>query len=95
MTLGSLDLLFSNLTVDMEASKEREGKSISFIKMCSLSGMSWYLNNYLGQSVCKGIQIQLRLVHLKRQADISAAGYRKGKRRCNTQGIWEGHADMM
>ena len=41
MTLGSLDLLFSNLTVDMEASEEREGKSISFIKMCSLSGMSW------------------------------------------------------
>ena len=41
MTLGSLDLLFSNLTVDMEASKEREGKSISLIKMCSLSGMSW------------------------------------------------------
>ena len=31
MTLGSLDLLFSNLTVDMEASKDREGKSISFI----------------------------------------------------------------
>ena len=41
MTLGSLDLLISNLTVDTEASKEREGKSISFIKMCSLSGMSW------------------------------------------------------
>ena len=41
MALGSLDLLISNLTVDTEASKEREGKSISFIKMCSLSGRSW------------------------------------------------------